>query len=437
MKEKVEKHPNLLIISNECISQSGSNGRTLRNFLIGWDKKHIAQFYIRNGTPDFEVCENYYCVTDVQAVKAIIGKRPSNGQVEMNSCLNNNMEVLQVKKGVRRDALTMLLREIAWSTKRWITPEFKKFVSDFSPEVVLLQAGDCAFMYDIARNLAKNYQIPLVIYNSESYYFKKKDYFNGKGIAHLLYPIFRQYFCNKFEKTLYAAQKSIYICEALQEEYDSAFSLSSTTIYTATEIVGESTAKANTQPIISYLGNLGVGRYEQLIEVANVLHSISEEVFLDIYGNATEGIIRELDKCPGIRYKGFVSYDEVVCIMQHSDILIHVENFSDFYRRDLKFAFSTKLADSLASGTCFLLYAPEEFSCSRYLKENNAAYVVSDDKMLKETLSMLIEQPETRNKYISAALKLVDDNHKLEKNAIQFQNILKQVVSKKNEDTSN
>ena len=62
--------PRLLIISNSCLSNSTSNGRTLKNFLVGWDSDKIAQFYLQNEAPDFSVCHNYYRVTDGQTLKA-------------------------------------------------------------------------------------------------------------------------------------------------------------------------------------------------------------------------------------------------------------------------------------------------------------------------------------------------------------------------------
>ena len=49
----------ILIISNECLSTSSSNGRTLRNFLLGWPKECIAQFFLKSAEPDYDVCENY------------------------------------------------------------------------------------------------------------------------------------------------------------------------------------------------------------------------------------------------------------------------------------------------------------------------------------------------------------------------------------------
>ena len=60
----------VLVISNECFSKVTSNGRTLGNFFIGWDKSCLAQFYIQNSEPDFDYCENFFRVTDRQALSA-------------------------------------------------------------------------------------------------------------------------------------------------------------------------------------------------------------------------------------------------------------------------------------------------------------------------------------------------------------------------------
>ena len=286
-------------------------------------------------------------------------------------------------------------------------------------------------MLRLARTLAERYDVPLVVYNSESYYFKKFDYLRGKGLAHWCYPIFRWHLRTQTRKTLRRAAKSIYICEPLQREYDREFCLPSETVYTATDMRRREATPENPVFRAAYLGNLGVGRHEVLVEVANTLREISPELCLDVYGGIPSEEVRQaLERCPGIRYQGFVSYGEVLRVMAESDLLVHGESFDPFYKEDLKFAFSTKLADSLASGTCFLLYAPEEIACARYLRENDAAWVVSDREALETVLRRLVEEPESREKYLTNAAVLVEKNHNAEKNAARFQEILKEAARK-------
>lgn len=425
---EITNFPRLLVISNSCLSNSTSNGRTLRNFLIGWDRNRIAQFYIQNEEPDFDVCNNFYRVTDGQALKSFLKGVSAGGKVEGSS--EKSIEKSKVtEKKHSRNPLTMLLREVVWNSRRWDSSSFKAWLDDFSPEVVLLQAGDSPFMLKIAMRICKERKIPLVIYNSEVYYFKNFDYFRSTGLSHLMYPIFSMYYKAVFKKTIKLAKKSIYICDMIKEEYDKEFGLPSVTIYTATQAGYAGTRDNGNGFVVSYLGNLGVGRHESLIEIAEVLQNISTDYKLDVYGKIPDETVKTaFDNCKGINYKGFVSYDEVLEVMKNSNLLVHAESFSDFYRKDLQYAFSTKIADSLATGVGFLLYAPEEMACSKYLKDNNAAFVVHSEKELLNTLNNLVKNPEECKKFTQAALDLAEKNHNFSDNSNCFQMVIKKAV---------
>lgn len=110
--------------------------------------------------------------------------------------------------------------------------------------------------------------------------------------------------------------------------------------------------------------------------------------------------------------------------MKNSDVLLHVEDFEPFYREGLKRAFSTKVADTLASGKCFLLYAPEEIACVDYVRKNDVAFTVTEKSELKNMLKALAESPEKREQYREKALELVRKNHDSEKNAQAFQSVI-------------
>ena len=111
MKQNAE-FPRVLVISNNCFSKTDSNGRTLGNFFVGWPKDRLAQFYIQNASPDFEVCENYFRVTDGQAVKALLGKA-AGGRVtpDMVPASAATSSAAATKKR-NRNALTMMVRNL-------------------------------------------------------------------------------------------------------------------------------------------------------------------------------------------------------------------------------------------------------------------------------------------------------------------------------------
>ena len=110
--------------------------------------------------------------------------------------------------------------------------------------------------------------------------------------------------------------------------------------------------------------------------------------------------------------------------MAEAVLLVHAENFSEFYRKELIYAFSTKIPDCLASGSCFLLYAPPELAVTKYLRKTESAYVATDKAQLETYLRLLHEQPETRGRYLERAGAVVEENHNAAKNAERFCAIL-------------
>ena len=108
------KYPRILVISNNCFSKTDSNGRTLGNFFMGWPKERLAQFYIQNAYPDLDVCENYFRVTDSQALKSIFGKK-RGGRVKKSDAVSDTVSNSAVSTNkTKRNALTMILRNIVW-----------------------------------------------------------------------------------------------------------------------------------------------------------------------------------------------------------------------------------------------------------------------------------------------------------------------------------
>lgn len=417
--------PGILVLCNECFSDSSSNGRTLRNYFAGWPAEKLAQFYIHGADPDPVVCHRYYCVSDGAALRSFLHGKPASG--EQNMQRNPGPQVRQSGRKAKRDAVSMTIRNIVWNSMRWAGASFYEWVEDFAPELILLQAGDSAFMFRLARKLAQRYGVPLVIYNSEAYYFKTFDYFRSSGVAKMLYPLFHRAFCREFEKTIKMAACSVYGCDKLKRDYDAVFGLPSHVVFTASELT-PAEKKSNSGLLrISYLGNLGLGRHVGLLEIGNALQELSPRLHLDVYGKLpNEEVVQAFENGKGIRYCGFVSYEEVRRVIADSDILVHTESFEPFYKEDLKYAFSTKLADSLASGRCFLLYAPEKMACTEYLKDNQAAWVVERKEELLPVLRRLAEDVTERERYTDAAWNLVLQNHSMEKSAQRFQQLLRE-----------
>lgn len=420
--------PRVMVFSHNCFSKSGSNGRTLGNFFINWPKEALAQFYIYNEIPDSSVCDNYFRVTDNEALKAFFKGNRVGRRVQSKSVIEDNETVLLknlYKRHRKKKSLNFLARNLIWESNRWRSEEFTNWIDEFNPEVLLWQVGDYAFMLNLVLKIAEERNIPLILYNSEDYYFRDK-----KSLS-LIHHLYRSQYKKAFEKLMVYVSHTVYICDMLQETYNERFNHKSTVLMTSTSMLPLDNKKEKITFVVSYLGNLGLGRHEPLIEIANSLQQIDSNLYLDVYGKILDEVVEnEMKNSPGVRYKGVVTYEEVVSIMQESDLIVHAENFSDFYQKDMKHAFSTKIADSLASGTCFFVYAPEYIAFTKYLKNNNAAYVVTNKNNLNESLESLINDSELRQTYINTALQIANRRHNLDHNAIEFENILFDMLRK-------
>lgn len=415
--------PKVLVLANNAFSQTNSNGRTLGNFFMNWPKDKLAQFALLAEGVDASLCTNYFIVTDRQALQAFkTGKPAKNSYPSVTS--TGTIPSPKIGKKIKRSPFTMLLRNLVWESNRWRGKEFNEWVNAFQPDLILLQAGDAPFMYDLAVSLAKERRVPLVIYNSECYYFKDFCYFTNTHSA-WLYPLFRYVFKRSFERAMRYLSAAIYATPDLEQIYAQHFKHRAISLLTATTIHPVSSAKPiHSTPQIVYLGNLGLNRHKALIQIAQEVQKINPSWKVAIYGKIPPLAEKELRTCSAIELKGFVSYEDVIRVQTGADLLLHAEYDDPFYTKDLRYAFSTKIADCLASGVPLLAYAPATLSCMRYLKQHQAAFLAHSTQELAEQLRAALLNPAQREKVLAQAKNLADTYHNMEKNVSCFKNFL-------------
>lgn len=394
----------VLLIANDAMNSSSSNGRTIMNLLRRFDAENLAQFYI-HGTPDYEVCKKYFKSSDIDALRTFLflKRKPEViGGEKSNDSSSNKMR--------NKNCVKRLLRNIAWMSFRWWKKDFDEFIKAFSPNIILLQAGDAPFMYAIALKISKRYDIPIVMYNSESYVLKKYMY-NSANKNRISHFFLKSSLKKQYQRIMKRVSYCIYSTEYLEREYQKKYphANKSCTLYTVSEMK-ELPDNSNESFNLLYCGNLGVGRDEPLAEIAKTLYEIDPNAKLDIYGKFTsEECENRVCSNENVNNNGFVPYEKLPRIMSESSMLIHTEHPDRL--ENLKNAFSTKIADSLASGRPFLVYAIKEYPFVQYLIENDCAHVASTKEELKEILQKCISDKEYRNKYIPKALETARKNH--------------------------
>ena len=416
--------PRILVLSNNAISTTDSNGRTLGNFFINYPKELISQFCINFNNPNYDICNNYYVISDSTAFQSYC----KNKNYEYTPNNRFKVEKKFKKKKIscnfltNRNALTMLLRNRIWSSYKWKGKSFDNWLNNFNPQLVLLQIGDLPFMYDFAVKISTDLNIPIILYNSENYYFKEYCYFKDKKFD-FLYPKFHKKLISSFDNLMSHVSGCIYISEELKKLYEKKFNNDSIFIMTSSSLpkIRKELFSKNENKIVTYFGNLSNNRHKSIIEIAKSLQEINSHFKLDVYGKIySKKVEQELQKCSAINYKGFLSYEEITNIIINSDLLIHAESMDDFYIKDIEYGFSTKLADCLASGVPLLMYSSDKLKSYDYLKKNACAFLVNKSNDLKNILFEALYDDEKRNQIVFNALKIAKCNHEIASNSQKF-----------------
>lgn len=413
----------LFIVSNEGLSKQSSNGRTLLNLLAGYSPNLLAQFSI-HGIPDETVCDNYFQISDNDALNIFLHRKTKN---KPKSETHNT----SAHKNPHRNCRNMVLRDTVWMSFKWWNKDFDKFIEDFNPEVVLLQASDCPFMYAIAIRISVERNIPLIMYNSESYVLKKRIYSAAKLYSPWNYILLKR-LRRQYKLFMKECSFCVYITEYLEKAYQSAYPHpnKSISLYTSYNSLSAPQDICNEQFTISYCGNLGVGRFDCIKEFAETMYKLDENSKLIICGKFPSPEQQgEICTNPIVDYRGFVTYEETQNIINNSNMIFHCENADRL--ENLRYAFSTKIADSLASGKPFLVYASHDYPFVQYLEKHDAAHIAGNQNELEFILNKCMTDKTYMNSKTKNALSLAEKNHNINKNAQAFQNIINTVYNSK------
>ncbi len=414
MIEKVY-YPRVLVISHNVFSKNTSMGKTMSTFFSGWNKKDIAQLYFHSEIPTNDICVNYYKFTDIDAFKSIFLRR-HDGQVlsekdiqgERRDSTNTGKLTKVYNFGRKRLSITYGLRDAMWNIASWQSKSFMKWLRSFNPEIIFFASGDYEFSYLIALKLANILNVPLVTCCFDDYYL-----FN-KNENSLLGRIRHNSFMRSVKKTMNRSSYIFTVNDLMSEAYVKLFHKECPVLYTATNMKAQ-VSEVQQRSGISYLGGLGLERDKQLVDIGLTLKEIdSKEIphFIDVYSGETDpSLLKNMKLENGILFHGSVSQNEVSKIIAKSMAVIHTESFNNIIKKRVMYSLSTKIPDSIASGTCLLAYGPPEVASIDYLIRNNAAFVATNKEELKSRIKEIFLTKEKRVLITSNAIKLANKNH--------------------------
>lgn len=428
----MEKHyPRVLVISHNMFGFGNNMGRTLNAMFQGWDINNIAQLCFQSEKDVGDVCRNFYRITDTDVLRSIVkgtrcGRRMDVEQEAENLGTGRGHNKILLKfydYARKRVPIVYLMRSLLWRTDKWHTEALDEWIDEFAPEIIFFASGDYAFAYDIAYEIASTRNIPIMTYCCDDHYLHEPKR------RSLLARHNKKRFMKSVQKVMDKTSVIATICEKMMKDYSAFFKKDAFALYTSTLYTKLDAEKENK---ISYIGHLSLDRDKEILRIAKALKNVyvgNKPSYVDVYSRTDdEKILKNLTAENGVRFNGPLDSKEVTAEIAKSLAVIHVESLSSNDILDVRYSVSTKIADSLASGTPLLAVGPADIASIEYLRDNDAAFVVSDAGKLEETLIKLLTDEKERERITKNALLLAEKNHNYEKNTELLRNKMSEIV---------
>lgn len=406
----------LLIISNNVLSYTRNNGKTILSFVDELDRKNISQLYFNGEKPSVSDY-SYYQLSDRDILKGIFDEK-KRGRFWNNLKVNEMpTSAVGAPSKKRPSQFARMLRDFLW-LGRWKSKRLISWLDEKSPDVIFFVAGDSGFSYNIVKYIAKRYNARLVPYITD-------DYIMPRSTEKFIDKIRRKYIRRKMLSCISASDAYFTVSGIMQKEYAELTGKESKIIMNMTPpLLDESLNTAYSdceRRVMIYTGSLYYGRDGVLGRIAEAAQKYNltcreekEKVTIKIYSNSTvtdEGkAVFERDCCS---FCGSLNPIELKEAFNSADVLLFVESFDPLMQEKTRYSLSTKVPEYMSVRKPIFAVGPSGIGSIDYLSDV-AFCAFSEDEIEKVLFEMLTS--EERCKALSfAATEKYNRNHDTKK----------------------
>ncbi|MBE6653234.1 MAG: glycosyltransferase [Ruminococcaceae bacterium] len=391
----------VLLISLAPVHRGFGSGNTLLNLAEMLEDAELASLCARSGETDPAVTRAF-CVTEgMLARNLFLGT--SVGRVEEPGKYGRPPEESSAGRRLQRFAhrhrWTVLFwaRDLLWRIGRWRSPELKRFLKDFQPDLILTFLSGTPHLNRLILHAAQETGAGLAVCAWDNNYTYRQL---------TLSPLrWIKQFSDRFSMRRLAARADVLyaICDDLKSAYEKAFGREFRLLTKGGDFSGEPPIKdSDGRPLqLVYAGNLQNRRWRSLAAVASVLERINAEEFriqLRIYtGSSMSRRVRSLlDRGESSVVMGKAKPSDIPRILAEADVLVHAEATDLKNRLAVRHSFSTKLVDYMAAARPILAYGGKDTASVRYLVERECGVAADSPEELYGRLMELIRDEAAR-----------------------------------------
>ncbi len=427
----------ILFVSSSPLNKEISIGNTFINLFSDMENVELASIYTRSGTPDKEISQAF-CITEKVLVNNLIKKTPVGVYVESRKS-DEAPKVQNTKKEqsiidfikTRRWIVFFWLQDFIWKIGRWKSPELKKFVEDYNPDIVFTLLSDSSFLNRLILHVTKLANKKLVLYAWDNNYSFRQFYISPlRWIRHI----------NNRRTMRKVAEKAdlFYVISNIQKnEYERIFNKECKILTKSADFSGDAPIKSEyNKPLqLVFTGNIATNRWKTLALIVDALKEINKDEIkaqLNIYTTTplTKKMMEKLNVVDTSVIRGAVPASEVSEIQKEADIVVQVEGFDLRNRCLLHQSFSTKIVDYCKEARPIFAVAPHDVASIDELRRNSGAMIATKKKEIKQKLEQLIKNKETLDEYSIKAYMCGKQNYSNEKMKNMLFNDLKCIFEK-------
>ncbi len=422
----------ILILSNTPWNNNNSFGNTFSNLFEGLDDIEIANIYCKSGLPSNSCVSRYFQITEKSLIKNLKNKAvPSGKEVtapEKSIIMSNDEQKKFDKLRKYRFQPIFWARDLIWKVGRWESPELKKFIDDFSPDLLYLPLYYSNGLLDISLFLTEYCNCRAIGHISDDNYSLRQ--FSLSPLFWLNRFIIR----SKLRKVVKKCEFLHVISDIQKNEYEKMLNKECRVFKKSHCFENEPKKHELNSPLkVVYTGNIGGGRWQTLALIGKALDEankdgVKAQLFIYTFTPLTGRMKKALAYPNTVFVMGGVPSCEVLKIQQNADILVHVESFKLKERLWVHQSFSTKIVDYLHTGNCIFAVGTKDMAFMDYLVKNDAAVTALGKNNIEKNLKRLISSPDLIREYGEKAWLAGKKNHEHSTVSAEFMRDLKDAV---------
>lgn len=382
----------VLIVSNNALSETNNNGKTLLSLIRGYPKENISQLYFSNENPSFINCNSFYKITDIDILKKKFGSVISESEEKPKQSEKNLLSTLQPI--LKKYEFFRLGREALWKYASFDKENLIKWVEKQNPDVIIFCAGDSVFAYEITDLLVQYFNTKLVIYITD-------DYILPRANLSVFWWIRRKLILDKMQLLIPSSDLFLVISDRMRKKYKKIFNKESLVfLNTPREIEYKDKAEQldNEKVELIYAGGFHYNRWKVLHKIAVAIEvynsrNPTKKAFLSIYSNSEPNrrILKKINIEGSSKFYGQLNQSELSHKLDESDILVHAEAFDRKSRHSTMLSVSTKIPEYLVLNKTILAVGPVEIASIDYLSNRKNVFMITKDKDIKAQIFKLLK----------------------------------------------